>query len=138
MNIGIVGFGKMGKRIYDLAHESSYCVKAVIDSFSDDSRVTSKSIDKSSLLDVDVVIDFSAPVTAIENIKKYVDLSIPAVIGTTGWYDKLDEVNSYVKENNDSILYSGNFSLGVAALLKIVSYASKLMNALPSYDVAVH
>ena len=76
--------------------------------------------------------------TAIENIKKYVDLSIPAVIGTTGWYDKLDEVNSYVKENNGSILYSGNFSLGVAALLKIVSYASKLMNALPSYDVAVH
>lgn len=138
MNIGIVGFGKMGKRIYDLAHESSYCVKAVIDSFSDDSRVTSKSIDKSSLLDVDVVIDFSAPVTAIENIKKYVDLSIPAVIGTTGWYDKLDEVNSYVNENNGSILYSGNFSLGVAALLKIVSYASKLMNALPSYDVAVH
>lgn len=138
MNIGIVGFGKMGKRIYDLAHESSYCVKAVIDSFSDDSRVTSKIIDKLSLKDVDVVIDFSSPVAAIENIKKYVDLSIPAVIGTTGWYDKIEEVKEYVNEHNGLILWSGNFSLGVAALLKIVSYASKLMNALPSYDVAVH
>ncbi len=49
MDIGIVGFGKMGKRIYDLAHESSYCVKAVIDCFSDDVRVTSKTISKESL-----------------------------------------------------------------------------------------
>ena len=138
MNIGIVGFGKMGKRIYDLAHESSYCVKAVIDSFSDDERVTSKIIDKASLEGVDVIIDFSSPLTAIENIKMYVDLSLPAVIGTTGWYDRLDEVRDYVKEHNGLILWSGNFSIGVAALLKIVSYASILMNKLPNYDVAVH
>ncbi len=58
MNIGIVGFGKMGKRIYDLAHESSYCVKAVIDCFSDDVRVTSKTLSKEALLGCDVVIDF--------------------------------------------------------------------------------
>ena len=110
MNIGIVGFGKMGKRIYDLAHESSYCVKAVIDSFSDDERVTSKIIDKASLEGVDVIIDFSSPLTAIKNIKMYVDLSLPAVIGTTGWYDRLEEVRDYVKEHNGLILWSGNIS----------------------------
>lgn len=138
MDIGIVGFGKMGKRIYDLAHESSYCVKAVIDCFSDDVRVTSKTISKESLEGCDVVIDFSHPSTAIENIKKYVDYSIPAVIGTTGWYERVDEVKTYTQEKGGAILWSGNFSLGVAATIKIVSYASKLMNTLTEYDVAVH
>ena len=137
MNIAIVGFGRMGRKIYEKATLSSHVIVSVIDSFSSDPLVTAKEITAESLNGADAVIDFSSPAAAVDNIKKYVDLGVRAVIGTTGWTDRLEEVREYVEKGKGTILWSGNFSIGVAATLKIVSFASALMNALPSYDAAV-
>ena len=137
MNIAIVGFGRMGRKIYEKATLSSHRIVSVIDSFSSDPLVTDKNITAESLNGADAVIDFSAQAAAVGNIKKYADPTVPAVIGTTGWTEHLAEVREYVEKSRGTVLWSGNFSIGVAATLKIVSFASSLMNALPSYDAAV-
>ncbi|MGN0907738.1 MAG: 4-hydroxy-tetrahydrodipicolinate reductase [Bullifex sp.] len=137
MNIAIVGFGRMGRKIYEKAVLSSHEVVSVTDSFSSDPMVTAREITAEGIGVADCVIDFSSPDAAVGNIMKYVDIGVPAVIGTTGWTGRLDEVRKYVMGKNGAILWSGNFSIGVAATLKIVSFASALMNALPSYDAAV-
>ena len=89
MNIAIVGFGRMGRKIYEKATLSSHVIVSVIDSFSSDPLVTAKEITAESLNGADAVIDFSSPAAAVDNIKKYVDLGVRAVIGTTGWTDRL-------------------------------------------------
>ena len=127
----------MGRKIYEKATLSSHVIVSGIDSFSSDPLVTAKEITAESLNGADAVIDFSSPAAAVDNIKKYVDLGVRAVIGTTGWTDRLEEVRECVEKGKGTILWSGNFSIGVAATLKIVSFASALMNALPSYDAAV-
>ena len=95
MNVVLTGFGKMGKELYSVLEERGHKVVGVIDPFSLDNRVTSKNIEKEAFSNADVVIDFSSPENAVENIKKYMDFSIPAIIGTTGWLDGLDCVKAY-------------------------------------------
>lgn len=136
MNIAIIGFGKMGKKIYQVAIEKGYKITSIIDPFSKDSMVTDKEITVESLQNCDVVIDFSHPSCILENIKFYISNSIAAVIGTTGWYDKIDELQDFAKSYPDSsIIYSGNFSIGVSLFREVVKLASSLFGKTGSYDV---
>lgn len=137
MKIALVGYGRMGKAIYALSKNSKDSVVAIIDSFSNDKEVTAINISESSLKHADVVIDFSSPNSAVDNIKKYAELHLPAVIGTTGWYDRIDEVEKILSDNSSKAVYSGNFSLGVAIFSRIVKYASHLFNKIPLYDVTL-
>ena len=89
MNVVLTGFGKMGRVLYSVLTSRGHNVIGVVDPFSLDARVTNKTLEASLFKDADVVIDFSSPDNAVENIKKYIDYSIPAVIGTTGWVDRL-------------------------------------------------
>jgi 4-hydroxy-tetrahydrodipicolinate reductase len=132
MRIGIIGYGKMGQLIEEIAIKEGHEVNAIID------PLKGTVISKESLKDVDVCIDFSMPKTAIENIEKLAKLGKNIVVGTTGWYDKMDSVEKIVQKNNIGLIWSGNFSLGVNALFKITKYASKLFNNLENYDVMVH
>ncbi len=138
MNIAIVGFGKMGHMIYDKALEQGENIVAVIDPWSPAVEVTALTVDKVSLNNADVVIDFSHPANALENISTYAEIGMPAVIGTTGWYDDIEEVKKAIAPLNPAIIYSGNFSLGVTAFMSIVKAASKIMNSLAEYDVSIH
>ena len=137
MKIALVGYGKMGRMIESSALSAGHEITAVVDPFSDSDRVTGR--DLSSLLGrcVDVVIDFSAPLSACENILFYAKHSMSAVIGTTGWYSHLDEIRSKIDVSNCSIIYSGNFSIGVAIMMKSAAYISSLINNVSSYDVCI-
>jgi 4-hydroxy-tetrahydrodipicolinate reductase len=136
MNIAIIGFGKMGKKIYQIASEKGYEITSIIDPFSSDSLVTDKTITIQSIKDCDVVIDFSHPSCIIENIKFYISNAIPAVIGTTGWYDNIEMLKEYASVYpNSSIIYSGNFSIGVSLYREVVKLASSLFGKTGSYDV---
>ena len=95
MNVVITGFGKMGKEILSVLEKRGHNVVGVIDPFSMDTRVTEKEFSDSTFNFTDVVIDFSSPENAVDNIKKYIDASIPAIIGTTGWTNRLDEIKAY-------------------------------------------
>ncbi len=132
VRIGIIGYGKMGQLIEEIALEQGHVVNAIID------PLKGTSISEESLKDVDVCIDFSMPKTAIENIEKLAKLGKNIVVGTTGWYDKMDSVEKIVQENNIGLIWSGNFSLGVNAFFKIIKQSSKIFNKLENYDIMVH
>ena len=137
MRIALVGYGKMGRMIKQSALCSSHEIAAIIDPFSDDADVTGKSLASLLSCDFDVVIDFSCPSSAYENILFYAEHGMSAVIGTTGWYSRLDEIKSRIDPNACSIIYSGNFSIGFAMMMKTVAYISRLMDKVPSYDVCI-
>jgi 4-hydroxy-tetrahydrodipicolinate reductase len=133
MNIALVGTGQMGEAVNDVAPQRDHDVTARFDS----SRpFTGASPD--NLWDVDVAIDFSLPSVALSHIRRYCEWQQPAVIGTTGWYDHLDEVQEMVDEQEASLLYAPNFSLGLAVARRALSAAGPLIDQLEDYDAFVH
>jgi 4-hydroxy-tetrahydrodipicolinate reductase len=144
MNIIISGYGKMGKLIVRRAHEKGHAVIAVIDpNITQDASHGGlrfyKNLDGvpgDVLVKVNVALDFTHPTVVIDNIKKFADKKIPLLVGTTGWFDSLDEIKNYINKNNASLLYAANFSLGVNLFYKLSGYAAKLFDKFDNYDVA--
>ena len=89
-----------------------------------------------SLHDTDVVIEFTLPTIAPENLLFLAREKIPALSGTTGWHERLSEVEKAVNAAGSSLLWSSNFSLGVNLFYRIASYAAKLADPFKEYDVA--
>ncbi len=86
----------------------------------------------------DVAIDFTQPQAAIPNIARYCEAGIPAVIGTTGWYDRLSDVHGLVRHHKATIFYSSNYSMGIQLLLEALHGLVPLLDKLPEFDVSVH
>jgi len=133
MNIAIIGYGKMGHIIEEIALEKGLTVKAKIDPL--DEGATHKDISSESLDGVEVCIEFSTPAVAVENIKKIAALKRNIVVGTTAWYDKIEEVKKAVEENDIGFIYSPNFSVGVNIFFRLVKDISGMMNTFMDYDV---
>ncbi len=139
MNIGIVGYGRMGRMVRQVAQDAGITIGAVIDPCAAGAEVTSSVLSLPALQGCDAVIDFSIPSCAVEHIAFYARNGIPAVIGTTGWYDQLPAVTQIVSGCPDcAIIWSGNFSLGVHLFFEIVRNAAAMVNAFDDYDVLVH
>ncbi len=98
---------------------------------------TEGALTKDALKSVDVCIDFSSPETVLNNIEAVADCGKNIVVGTTGWYDRLDYVRKLVKEKKIGFLYASNFSLGVNIFNQIVMDAAHLLEKYPQYDVAI-
>lgn len=129
IKIAIIGYGQMGKLIEKLAPENGCEVVSIIDPLLD-TRISYK-----SLSNADVCLEFTNPQTAVENIKKIAEFGKNIVTGTTGWFDKLDEVKKLVKEKNIGFVYGANFSLGMNLFFKIVDSTSELMGKIKEYDL---
>jgi 4-hydroxy-tetrahydrodipicolinate reductase len=142
MNIALVGYGKMGKMLEAAARAGGHIITAVVDpriagSESPAGSWFYQTIDEAkSLEQADVAFEFTRPDTAADNLKALAKRKIPAVTGTTGWYDRLDEVKAAVKAAGSSLLWASNYSLGVNLFYRIAWYAAKLADAFPEYDVA--
>lgn len=134
LKVGLIGYGKMGQMLNKLAQEYSFEVVSIVDP--NNPEAPHDEITKETIGMCDVCIDFTAPSVAMDNIKKVVSLSVPLVVGTTGWYDQLAEVKSLVEKNQTALIYGSNYSIGVNILFKMVDYGSKLFNKIGSYDVA--
>jgi 4-hydroxy-tetrahydrodipicolinate reductase len=134
MKLALVGYGKMGKTIETHALAQKHTISSIIDPFVEGAK---KSLTVEHLQGCDVAIDFTHPDVVLEHIRFYINNRIPAVIGTTGWYEHLGEVASMVDEADGTILYSGNFSLGVALFLRSVRYAAALYGRTGRYDPAI-
>ena len=113
MKIVILGYGKMGHEVEQVALQRGHEVAYRIDTEQDWYR----NID--GIADCDVVIEFSTPATAIANIEKCFELDIPMVIGTTGWYPHLDEISSRCKNEGHTLFYAPNFSIGMNFVFKL-------------------
>jgi len=128
MNIAIFGYGKMGKKISEHALKKGH--KILIKS-------TSKNpANKSDLSNVDVVIDFSTPNSAFENISYAINNKIPVISGTTNWLNKIDQIQKLCNKNNGAFLYSSNFSLGVNIFFNINRRLAELMKK-QNYKVSI-
>jgi len=150
MKVILTGYGKMGRLLEAKLCERGHIVLAVVDpQYVTDASPSSLPIviypslrnaldgkPGESLKDADVVIEFSTPSVAPENLLFLANEKIPVVTGTTGWYDRLPEISNAVLSSGSSLLWSSNFSLGVNLFYRIACYAAKLMDPFKEYDVA--
>jgi 4-hydroxy-tetrahydrodipicolinate reductase len=120
--IALVGYGKMGRMIHALAPECGCEVVATFDATPD------------ALPPCDAVIEFSTPETALSNIRRFAELKVNAVIGTTGWLEHLPEARAAVEAAGTGLIYGANFSVGVALFSKIVEEASRLLAGERDYE----
>jgi len=127
--LAIVGMGKMGKAIAELAPSRGWEVVAELDH-----EETSQGITKQMLNGGDVAVEFTTPEACVPNVMALVGAGCPVVVGTTGWYAKLPEVTGTVKERNGAMLTATNFSLGVNIFEQIVETAAKLLGRAPSFE----
>jgi 4-hydroxy-tetrahydrodipicolinate reductase len=141
MKIALIGYGKMGRLLERTALERGHTVSAVVDPFANDAKLPSgaalyKSIAEAGKLGgADAAIDFTQPDTALDNIRVLAKLGIPAVVGTTGWLEHLDEAKAIIKAADSSLFWAANFSLGVNIFYKIAACAAKLLDPFDEYDV---
>ncbi len=124
MKIALVGYGKMGKIIDEISQSRGHEVVARL----------KETPTKESLNDADVVIEFSNPEAAFENIKVCLENKIPVICGTTGWLDKKPEIERIAAEQNSAFLYGSNFSLGVNLFFALNEKLAKLMNNVDEYQ----
>lgn len=135
MDIALVGFGKMGNMINSLTEVSDKVV-AIVDPYSDSAQISAKELTMNNLNNAEVVIDFSHPSTIEDNIRFYIENGVSCVIGTTGWYEQIEDLKSLAKKyKSSSLIYSGNFSLGVAIYREIIKFASAIVSKTAIYDV---
>jgi 4-hydroxy-tetrahydrodipicolinate reductase len=134
VNIALIGYGKMGKELERIAGERKIAVKRI---FTDKENANGKALTKASLKDVDVCIDFSSPEAAPANIRAAAECGKNIVVGTTGWYDRMKELETLIREKKTGLLYSPNFSLGMNVFFHLVTAACKHLDKFEEYDVAI-
>lgn len=121
----------MGKMVEQaaIARGHQITAKFEVENNSDGEGLTAE-----SLKDCEVAIDFSVPDAVIPNLKKLLSLGVPTVVGATGWYEQLDAVKKLVGENNGSLVWGANFSVGMNLFFKVIRYASELFSRFDQYD----
>lgn len=129
MKIGLIGYGKMGKMVEEAALLRTH---TIVHKFTAHHPMT---VD--ALHECDVCIDFSHPEAALTNLETVAAANVNVVMGTTGWYHDLKKAEEIVLQHNIGMLYSPNFSVGVALFLQIVEQASHLINDFEAYDVGI-
>lgn len=133
MKVAVVGYGRMGRLIKAIAEERGHTV-CTIDP--ETPGADFRGISHEALQGVEVCIDFSRPEAALPNIHAISSLGKSMVVGTTGWYDQLDDVRRLVQERRIGFMYSANFSIGVNAFMHVVRAAAAIFDRLDAYDVA--
>ncbi|MDR0408893.1 MAG: 4-hydroxy-tetrahydrodipicolinate reductase [Spirochaetaceae bacterium] len=135
MEIILSGYGKMGQLIEKRALEKGHEIVAVIDPVKDGGVFRSVGdFEKKHGTGNYVALDFSAPGAAVQNIKDFAERKIPLVVGTTGWYDKLDELSAFVESKQSSMLWASNFSLGVNLFYRVAAYCAAMIDPYNEYD----
>jgi 4-hydroxy-tetrahydrodipicolinate reductase len=123
MKLAIIGYGKMGRLIEQLASEYSFEIYARIDATDDFSKVAG----------ADAAVEFTMPEAVPENVEKLAALGVPVVIGTTGWLAHMEEVRATIIKHNSAMVWSPNFSIGVNVFSRLVKEAARLLANEPHY-----
>jgi len=122
MLILVLGKGKTGSLVAQVARERGHSVRALdIDENPHASALTAP-----NLAGIDVVIDFTAPEAAMENMRAVLSVGGRMVVGTTGWYSQLDEIKALAHKRRAALLYGTNFSLGVQKLFRLTADLARL------------
>jgi 4-hydroxy-tetrahydrodipicolinate reductase len=131
MRIALIGYGKMGHMIEEIAIQRGHEIVLKID------VNNAQDFNKENISKADVAIEFTGPDSAFQNVMKGLEFRVPLVSGSTGWNDKLEEAKNYCNQNNGSFLHTSNFSVGVNIFFEVNKLLAKLMAAQPEYDVTM-
>jgi 4-hydroxy-tetrahydrodipicolinate reductase len=131
MNIAIVGYGKMGRIIEEVALSRGHAVDVKID------LNNLHDFNREVFAAIDVTIEFTGPHTAFENVMKCLDMKMPVVCGSTGWLERLAEIENQCAKNNGAFLYASNFSVGVNIFFEINKHLARLMSGQPQYEMDI-
>lgn len=126
MKIALLGYGRMGKEIEQIALQRGH--EIVIQ---DDGTI------EYDITTADIAIDFSIPTAAFNNISKCINNNIPVVSGTTGWLDNYDDAIALCNEKKGGFIYASNFSLGVNLFFELNKQLAKMMNNLNDYATSI-
>jgi 4-hydroxy-tetrahydrodipicolinate reductase len=131
MKIAILGYGKMGQEIERIAILRKHEVTLIIDSIEDWEK------DGGRLGEADIAIEFSQPDTVLDNIYHCFDANVPVVIGTTGWFEDVEQVRIDCLDRGQTIFYSANFSIGVNLFFDLNRKLAALMAKWVDYEISI-
>jgi 4-hydroxy-tetrahydrodipicolinate reductase len=131
MKIAILGYGKMGQEIERIAISRKHDVFLIIDSIEGWEKEGNR------LIEADVAIEFSQPNTVLDNIYHCFDANVPVVVGTTGWYEDLEQVRKDCEERGQTLFYSPNFSIGVNLFFELNRKLALLMANRKDYEISI-
>jgi len=130
MKIALIGYGKMGHEIEKIAIERGNEVVITIDALINPQDFTAENLKKA-----DVAIEFTRPDAAFDNYIKCFEAGVPVVSGTTGWLDKMPQIEKMCKEQGKTFFYASNFSIGVNIFFRLNKYLANIMKGFKDYDV---
>lgn len=131
MKIALIGYGKMGKTIEQIARNRGHEIVSIID------LNNPEEFESDAFKSADVAIEFTVPSTAFSNYMKSFAAGVPVVSGTTGWLDRIGEVKEMCEKEGKTFFYASNFSIGVNIFFAVNKYLAKIMNNFPDYEVSM-
>ena len=131
IKIALIGYGKMGKAIEEIAIQQGHRIVLKIDADNQSDFIAA------NLQQADVAIEFTGPDSAVQNIKTCLDAGVAVVSGSTGWLQRWQEVKEYCEAKNGCLLYASNFSIGVNIFFELNKKLAELMAPHHSYDVSI-
>lgn len=133
--LALVGYGRMGRLVEELAPSHGFEVALRLDEFN---NVGGAGITAENFEGVQAAIDFSIPEVVADNAVAMAGLGIPLAVGTTGWLDQLDRVRVAVERSGSGLVYGANFSIGVNAFYRVVEAAAGALAAHDDYDAYLY
>ena len=130
MNLAIVGHGKMGRLIDQLAPQYGFDVKLRLDV---DNNANFEGLTRENFRGIDAAVEFSNPAAALENIARLARLGVNTVIGTTGWFGEIGRARKAVESAGTGLVWASNFSVGVHIFTQLVAEAARLVARQPEY-----
>jgi len=131
LRILLIGYGKMGRAIEQIAKERGHSLVACISDRQGDIAQICRSFQPN------IAFEFTSPESAAQNIRALLSTGIPVVSGSTGWLDEWESISALTSEKKGSFFYASNFSLGMNLLFHLTGIAAKFLNSYPEYDISI-
>lgn len=131
MKIALIGYGKMGKTIEQIALNRGHQIVSIVD------INNPEEFQSDNFKSADVAIEFTTPATAFDNYMKSFAAGVPVVSGTTGWLDRIGEIKEKCANEGKTFFYASNFSIGVNIFFALNKHLAKIMNNFPAYNVSM-
>lgn len=128
MDVLIIGYGKMGREVEQLIKLMGDNIAGIVDNYEQLCSFNGSA---------EVAIEFTTPSACVQNILWCLDHRIPVVVGTTGWYDKLNEVEQKCKESDGALIWGSNFSVGMNILFQVNKMLASLMSNFDEYKCSI-
>ncbi|MBK9568860.1 MAG: 4-hydroxy-tetrahydrodipicolinate reductase [Chitinophagaceae bacterium] len=129
MRIALIGYGKMGKAIEEVALQKGHEIVLKID------QPNLHEFTPKNMVKAEVAIEFTGPQSAFDNVKACLDMGLPVICGSTGWTDRLEEMKHYCAEKKIGFIYSSNYSIGVNIFFEVNKKLAFLMSPHKEYEV---